>query len=427
MIIDSQRSRAPKWPTISAGSSWIISLAVYCILQPGVALSEWRFDPVLRGAWDYDDNANLSGRTDAELELSGYIAEASVDVIYNSERGRMAVRPMLRSRNYGESNKDQNSDDQFLRFSSISEGDKNTLRIAADFNRESVRTAELADASIDTDVDPDDIADDQSGFVNVRERRERYRIAPRWSYRFSNVSSFDTELSYLLVNYEEQQEPVNLFDFNDTRLRFGYRRNFSQRNNGSITLTARTFDTDRLAGDRDTFALTAGFVRRVSETTQFRAQLGVESVRREDIDGSTIDRDPQPVVDLSLIRRLKTVRLLAQYRQRVNGTGRGLLTRRNELNLRFSRDLTDRFSAGLGVRGYSDNTISGSAREQNYIQLRGQVVWRLSRSFSLQGDYRHTVIDRDTIEGAADSNRLTIWLSYQPSPVRRDPRLGVRF
>ncbi len=103
------------------------------------------------------------------------------------------------------------------------------------------------------------------------------------------------------------------------------------------------------------------------------------------------------------------------------------LTSRDEINLRFTRDLSDRVTAGLGARAYSTDTISGPDNTQDYVQIRGQVAWRISRSFSMQADYRHTVIDRGGLEGAADSNRLTIWLSYQPNPVGRDDRLRVTF
>jgi hypothetical protein len=82
---------------------------------------------------------------------------------------------------------------------------------------------------------------------------------------------------------------------------------------------------------------------------------------------------------------------------------------------------------GLGARAYISETVSGAFNQQDFVQIRGQVIWRISRAFSMQADYRHTVIDRGLITGAADSNRFTLWLSYQPNPVGRDDRLQIRF
>jgi hypothetical protein len=404
----------------------VLSIAA---LGSRVASADWQFDPILRAAWDSDDNATLSTRTDSEINLSGYLAEASLDMIYSSERSYLSMRPILRTRNYGNDPEDEdwNADDQFFDILGFYEGDRNSFRIFGDFSRESVRTAELADADLDTEVDPDDIADDQSGFISGNQRRERFRIAPRWSHRFSSVSSIETDLSYLATAYEETDDLTNLFDFNDIRLRFSYRRNFSDRNTGIFSLSARDYDTDRFGGDKRTYEISGGFVRRLSETTQFRLRVGLESVDQEDVGLPTATVDPQPTAEITFNRRLKTIRLLAQYRKRVNATGRGALTNRDEVNLRFSRDLNERVSVGLGARAYQSETVSGIANSQDFVQIRGQVVWRISRAFSTQLDYRHTVLDRNFIEGAADSNRITVWLSYQPNPVGRDDRLRIQF
>ena len=400
------------------------------VLGSGAASADWKFDPILRASWDYDDNATLSTRTDDELELPGYIAEASLDMIYASERSYLSMRPMVRTRNYGKEAEveveDWNADDQFFDVLGVFQGDKNSFRIFADLSRESVRTAELADADLDTEIDPDDIADDQSGFI-TSQRRNRYRIAPRWTHRFSGVSSIETDLSYLTASYEETDDLVSLFDFTDIRLRIGYRRNFSQLNSAVFSISARDYDTDRFAGDRKSYEISGGIVRRLSETTQFRAFVGLESVDQEDVGLPTVSIDPQPTGEITLSRQLKTIRLLAQYRKRVNASGRGALTSRDELNLRLSRDLNDRVTIGLGARAYKSETVSGVGLTQDYVQIRGQVVWRISRAFSMQADYRHTVIDRGLLDGAADSNRFTLWLSYQPNPVGRDERLRIRF
>ncbi len=396
------------------------------VLSSGAASADWDFDPVLRAAWDFDDNATLSTRTDEEVELSGYMAEASVNFVYNAERSFLSMKPMVRTRNYGSKNDDWNADDQFVDILGLFEGDKNSFRILANISRELVRTAELADADLNTEIDPDDIADDQSGFIS-NQRRDRYRISPRWTYRYSGVSSIETDLSYLATSYDETDELLSLFDFTDIRLRIGYRRNFSERDSGVFSISARDYDTDRFAGDRKSYEIAGSFIRRLSETTQFRARFGIESLEREDVGIPTVSIDPEPTAEISLSRQLKTIRLLAQYRKRVNASGRGSLTSRDELNLRFSRDLNDRVTVGLGARAYKTETVAGIFNQQDFVQIRGQVVWRISRAFSMQADYRHTVIDRGLIDGAADSNRFTLWLSYQPNPVGRDDRLQIRF
>lgn len=388
------------------------------------ATANWEIDPVLRAAWDFDDNSTLSSRTDQEQEISGYIAEASADFVYSSDRGYFSARPILRTRDYGEDS-GQNSDDQFLRLTARYDGARNFFGVFGDYSNESVRTAEIADADLDTDIDPGDISDDQSGLNFVGTKRERFKLSPRWSYRLSEVSALSASWNYLSVAYDEAPGRNELFDYTDNRIRLGFRRKLSPRNDMVASLTARDFDTDRFGGDKQTYGLDLGFLHSLSERTQFRANIGVEGFE-EDKDLVNPDNpDPQMVYDISLVHRLQTIRLLALYRQRVNATGRGDLTKRDELILRLTRDLNDRFSAGIGVRAYNDTTISGTANEQTYVQLRGQVVWRLTRSLFIQADYRNTVLDRDVSGEAADSNRITVWFTYQPNPVGRQPSIDL--
>ena len=377
-------------------------------------MAEWHLDPLLKIGWDFDDNAALSVRTDEEEEISGYIAEASVNFANDSEKGHFSIRPMVRTRSYG-SNSDRDADDQFLYLNTGYDGQSNSLRLSADYSREEVRTAELADAELDTDIDPGDIANDESGRISIRQRRERTRVRPRWTYRMSDVSSLEADFRFLTVDYVERQAAINLFDYTATQLRLSYRRRFSERNTGVIGLAAYDYETERFGGDNTGFGITAGLDRAISETTHFRAHVGVTETEREDIGQGTVNSDQNIDADISLTRRLKTIHLLAQYRQSIAPSGRGQLTRRNELNLRFTRDLSEKISAGLGVRAYTVDSIDGSTNEQDYVQLRAQFTWRISRAFSMQTNYRYTILTREILGESANSNRVTVWLSYQPN------------
>lgn len=407
------------------GASLIRCLGLLLFAFPvNSAMANWEIDPVLRAAYDFDDNSTLSSRTDEEQEISGYIAEASADFVYTADQGYFAARPILRTRDYG-NDSGNDSDDQFLQLRGRYEGARHFFGLFGDYSREGVRTAELADADLDTDIDPGDIADDQSGLNFIGTKRERFKLTPRWSYSLSEVSALSASWNYLAVAYDEAPGGNQLFDYTNNQVRFGYRRRLSVRNNMLATLSARDFDTDRFGGDKQTYGLDVEFVHSLSETTQFRGNVGIETFEEDPDIVDAENPDPQLVYGISLVHRLQTIRLLALYRQRVNATGRGDLTKRDELNLRLTRDLNDRFSAGIGVRAYNDSTISGTNNEQTYVQLRGQVVWRLSRSLFIQADYRNTVLDRSFVGEAADSNRITVWFTYQPNPVGRQPTIDL--
>ena len=172
--------------------------------------------------------------------------------------------------------------------------------------------------------------------------------------------------------------------------------------------------------------MSAGINRRLSQTTQLRALLGVEQTEIDNPSPGREDLDPAVVTEISLVRQLETTRLLAQYRQRVAASGRGGLRRRDEVNLRLSRDLNEKISAGIGFRAYSVDSLDGDANEQSYVQLRGQFVWRISPSISMMTDYRYSIIDREALGESANSNQFTIWFSYQPTPRGQQQTITLR-
>jgi hypothetical protein len=126
-----------------------------------------------------------------------------------------------------------------------------------------------------------------------------------------------------------------------------------------------------------------------------------------------------PVGEITLTRRLETINLLAQYRRVVSGGGTGNLTARDIININFTRELTERVSAGIGVRAYSTTALreaEGSPfDERDYVQLRAAVAWNLSRTLSFEVTYRYTVLDRVNLGESSNSNNIRLWFNWRPS------------
>lgn len=394
------------------------SLMLICLSSPGLTFADWKFEPLLRIAADFDDNATLTSRTDDSDSISGFIGEASVQIVYQSETGQFSIEPLLRSRAY-DGDGDRDSDDQFLNFRMRHRGKTSTVGLRGNYARESTRTAELAEADLDADIDPDEIEDDDTGRIGLNQRREKFRLVPQWSSQLSSISKISADVNFLLVDYDKPgNQQIGLVDYNDTRVRLSYERDISARNTAVIVATARNYQTDFLDGDFSGYGLAAGFNRKLSQTTVIRALAGVETT--ELFDGSD---EPEFVADISLVRSQQTTRFLAQYRRRVSASGRGRLVVRNEVNLRFTRDLNDKLAAGIGARAFRTESLTGnsnsSSNNTDYVQLNVQLLWRLSQTFSIQANYRYTVIDRSIVGESANSNRFTLWLSYQPNSRRK--------
>jgi hypothetical protein len=160
----------------------------------------------------------------------------------------------------------------------------------------------------------------------------------------------------------------------------------------------------------------AGFGHALSQKTRLEAMIGFE-----DTNQSGLDTDPEVAGYVTLTRSLETIRMFAQYRRSVNGSGAARLTVRDSLNMNFRRRLNQKISAGLGVRAYSTKDISDLAvsdDDRKYVQIQSSFLWYLTTSFVIEANYRYTVIDRSSsIDGRSNSNQVNLWFVYQPKTI----------
>jgi len=393
---------------------YVISFFVLLGAVSSVKAAEWSFAPVLRVAGDFDDNPYLSHRTDNAESVNGYILEGSAEVAYRSEKSNFDFTPTLRRRDYG-SDSDLNSDDQFLTTSFSHNTIATNFRIRANFDRQSVRTAERADVDLEAE-DPDDILDDDTGRVGVRGRRERVRVSPSFLYRASEASSIIMQVNYTDVVFDDD---VGLFltDYTDWRANVFYRRKWSERFTAVFAATYRSYDTEFSLSEVTGAGASFGIDREMSETSRLRLSIGFENT--DSGGGSAVT---EPVAALSYVRRQKTTTLLASYRRSVTASGAGALGIRDSFTLNFTRRLNDRMSAGIGARAYSTDAIdetSGPLDERVFLQLKASLTWHISQTVSLQTDYHYTFLDREVLGESSNSNQITVWLNWIPTPMVR--------
>lgn len=391
----------------------VICTVIFAVAPTGTAVAQdWRFEPILRVGGERDDNATLEPQSDQEVELSGLLLDASANIVYASPAASFSLQPRIVSRNY---NDDPvfDSEDFYLQSVFRRQGPLGAAGFRFRFDDQSIRTAERTDSDLDID-DLDEVSDDDTGRVLRFGGRQKWRLSPYFDYRFSKVSSIGASLDYTDTGYDDDLAGL-LTDYTDTRINLRYRRNLSDRTSGLIILTGRRYDSAASTIDVDGYGVSGGIDYALSEKTRVRAVVGIE-----DTDRPGVESDPEVVGYITLSRNLETIRLDAQYRRSVAGSGAGGVSTRDSLNLNFRQRLTERVAAGLGVRAYktdSDN-VSVFDSGNDYLQLHASATWYLSRSFVIEADFRHTVIDRgEDFGGRADSNRINLWFIYQPKTI----------
>ena len=222
-------------------------------------------------------------------------------------------------------------------------------------------------------------------------------------------------VNYLDTSFDDPLQGL-LSDYQDTRLTATLNRVFTDRMRGILSATGRRFEIDDRDDDVTGYGLMGGFEYSVSETTTAKAVVGFEEA-----DSDLSDTDPSFVADFSLRRRLETINFLAQYRRTVSANGSGKLSVRDAVNLNLSRLLSEKITAGLGVRVFNsdplDETLDINSRD--YVQLRAQFIWNITSAFAAEVDYRFTLQKRSQLPESSNSNQVILWLSYQPNSVDR--------
>ena len=389
------------------------AILVFVSANPALA-QDWRFEPILRVGGEFEDNATLDPRTDEEVQVSGLLLDLRADVSYSSPTASFLVQPSFLVRNYDD-DEVPDAEDLFLRSTFFRRAEASTVGFLVNYDSQSVRNGERLDSDLDIE-DPDEIPNDDTGRVLLIGDRERWRVSPYWEYQVSKLSSIGVNFDLFDTQYDDVFAGV-LTDFSDVRVGLNYRRSVSSVTAWGISLSGRRFDSDGLPEEVDGLAVLASIEHDLSEKTRISAEIGYEDTKE-----TGFDIDPEIIGNVTLSRNLETIRLFAQYRRSVNGTGAGALSVRDSLNLNFRRRLNEKISAGLGVRAYQTSPVGGSStiEDRTYVQLQWNLNWYLTRSFVIEADYRYTVIDRgETAGGRANSNQVNLWFVYQPRTVPR--------
>jgi hypothetical protein len=389
-------------------------LAQFAIGAPAYT-QDWSFDPVVSVGGEIDDNAQLTTRTDDIVELTGLLLEGAVDIGYRSEATEFLFTPLVQDRSYSdEPDFDSTMIDARMRYDF--ESVRNRWRFDAWFNQDAVRNAERADTDIGID-DPDVIPDDDTGLVQLRGDRDKLVLRPSWIFQWTDKSTSTVRFNYRDVSYDDA---LLLTDYTDMQVMLDYRLDFSRRTTGFVRGTVRNYEAEANLGEFDTNALSVGFETRFSPTLLMRARVGAENVESP---VSGLD-ETRPIGELTFIRRLETIRLLAQYRRSVTSSGRGRMSSRDAVNLNLTRMLSERFDAGIGVRAYSSEPISVvpgiDSFGRDYLQLTAIFSWNITRTFAFRTQYRYTVVDRETLGESANSNQVIVWFDFRPLGIRQD-------
>lgn len=369
--------------------------AVLCARQASAA--EWQVMPSVFVGTSYADNPRLLA--DGGTSTSGAIGEMKASLQRLTERSELTLRPRFTAARYSD-DESLDSDDQFVNAGYRWVGERSEWNMDLGLTRDTTLTSELG----------------STGLVQSNRRHEAgsFTVAPKVT--FTERVSGGLQM-YLVDNRYIDGELTGLVDYRYTALSL-----FSQvmlTDAGSaLTVTAQG---GRLTTEGFSGADTRNGTLRLGWTFQpwllWTAALSAGPSIVETDSAS----DTGLVFDGEIKRQGDRWSLTANAGRSQSPTGRGVLTRRDEVRLTFNRSLTERLSANVVARwSQSEDLLPQQGRtvryQVDYASLGLGANWRLSRDWSVALQLFGNTQDYELATERANGYRASLSIVWNGHP-----------
>lgn len=336
--------------------------AALCAQQ--AAAAEWQVTPSGHVGTSYADNPRLLA--EGGSSSSGAIGEMKASLKRLTDRSELALRPRFVSARYSD-DESLDSDDQFVTAGYRWVGERSEWNSELGLTRDTTLTSELG----------------STGLVQSNRRHEAASLTVSPEVMFTERVSGGLQM-FLVDNRYVDADATGLVDYRYTALSLFSTVVLSE-SGSALTVTAQSGELS-----------TGGFFG--SETRDGTLRLGW-SFQPWLLWTATLSAGPSMVetdagsdsgfvFDSEVKRQGDRWSLTANAGRNQSPTGRGVLTRRDEIKLSFNRSITERLSANVAARWVRSEDLlqqqgSATTYHADYSQLGVGANWRLSRDWSL--------------------------------------------
>jgi hypothetical protein len=359
--------------------------------------AEWQLAPSLHMGTVYADNPRLF--THDETSTSGASGELTASLKRLTDRSELSLSPRLVSARYSD-DETLDSDDQFLTAGYRRLGERSEWNMQMGVTRDTTLTSELG----------------STGLVqsNRRHQAVSFMVSPR--VMFTERVSGGLQMS-LMDNRYMNAESTGLVDYTYKAMTL-YATVALSDAGSALTLTAQGGE---LATPGYFKTATRDGTLRLGWSFQpwplWTASLSAGPSMVEAGESS----DTGVVMDGELKRIGERWSLTVNAGRSQSPTGRGLLTRRDEAKLTFTRALTERLSGSIGARWVRSEDLlpqrsGASTYFVDYARLDLGASWRLTRSWSLSLALSGNTQDYELAEERADGYRASLSFVWNGQP-----------
>ena len=398
-----------------AASTSVIGALLIGLFGPAPARAAWEFVPDLSISAHNDKNPRFDQDGPAEPSSTSAVFDVAANIANFTDRSYLTFEPRLRAYQYADSSdSDLENEDIYIRGSGEHRWQTVTAGFSAQFQSERMLSAEIAEVDADNNPDTEDPVDVDTGrLITINEDRERVRLSPYLAFQVSerNTLQFnvvDTEVSYTGGNL------VGRTGYDDTVMSAGIYRTVDARNSLAAVLTVDKFRAGQNQNVTDTVTVEGSFTRPVSELWSFTLGAGV---LRSDFEfrDTALRLINRATTDYTLRtgfrKRAERSSINIDFRRNVYPSSTGFAAVRREVLLYLTHDLSQRVTAGFGIRANETESLGDVSEQDNRDYLRAELgfEWALKEVLFLGAGYDYTRQDF-TFVGGEDATYQSVYV-----------------
>ena len=399
----------------------VLALSIW----PAGAVADWEAVPDVRMEVEANDNPRLGQRpehrplADFDRTATRMLVDARMNLRNSGPRGSVTLQPRIRADAYSDS-RDSDLERQDIYLNSRANYDWQRARagVNVNLNRESIISSELSDLEPIEPGEPiDDPIDNETGLlVLLDEFRNRVNLRPYAEFDISERSAILMEARLLDISYTGP-ELVGRTDFTDISLSLGVGRTIDSRTSATARMIVSNFEADLSGNETDTVGVEGTFSRELNELWSFNLTTGlqrsdfifVDPVTSEIVDNAATNY----TMSIGFAKRTELSALDINLFRVLNPNAVGFLIERNELRVRYARQLSERLSARIGFRAMETGALEGISADRQLLRADIDVEWAFTPQWSFAA--RLGAIDQEFAGARLDgqANLLSVGAIYR--------------
>ena len=373
------------------------ALLLMCAIGSAHA-ERWYVEPKARLYGFWEDNIRLS--TVDRADSGGFILRGDVEAGRKTQVSEISINSAAVARQYFQES-DLNTTDFYFDGLGVYRAERNAFQLRGRYVLDSTLTSE----------------EETSGFVQTRNRRDTWLLAPRWTNQLTERASIYAQGSYQEVDYDD--DAVRFTDYRYATLGAGAAYALSERTDLLGDLSYARYEAKDSSRKSDTLGVKVGVAHSFSETLQLRLLAGARQsdTANRILGGDTEDESSNGgIFDLNLNKQFEVGSLnLAAYRD-LKPSGSGDLLDTLGVRVRWDQRITARWRWSLAANAYRNAQPSGdtSGRDRDFFSIAPELAYIFDEEWSISGGYRFRYQKYEADPDSAEANAVFFTLRYTP-------------